>query len=327
MGRSGRNVSETMESIKVSFITTVFNEEDSIGPFLYSLANQSRRPDEIIIVDAFSTDKTEELIQAFIRTQTGRTTIVFLKKRGNRAVGRNSAVSRASFPIIACSDVGCIPDKDWLKKIVHPFSQKNIDVVAGYYVPVAESVFERCLATYTCVMPDKLDPYSYLPSSRSVAFRKQAWEKAGGYPEYLDTCEDLVFAKTLKDNGCRFYVEKDALVFWPQRKKLSSAAWQFYNYAVGDGRARYFRWQTPLLFARYSLAILLFGLAVIVQSQFILLIVAAVVFLYLVLSVLKNYRYIHDLRAIFWLPVLQLTADFCVLAGTSIGYFQRFIRK
>ena len=53
--------------IKASLVTTVYNEEDSIGDFLNSIRPQTIKPSEIIIVDADSKDKTQEIIRKFIK--------------------------------------------------------------------------------------------------------------------------------------------------------------------------------------------------------------------------------------------------------------------
>ena len=47
-----------MEKVKATFITTVYNEETSVKEFLDSLFSQSKLPDEIIIVDGGSSDRT-----------------------------------------------------------------------------------------------------------------------------------------------------------------------------------------------------------------------------------------------------------------------------
>ena len=51
--------------MKVSLITTVFNEEKTITPFLKSVLVQIRKPNEIIIVDGGSTDFTVKKISEF----------------------------------------------------------------------------------------------------------------------------------------------------------------------------------------------------------------------------------------------------------------------
>ena len=71
---------------------------------------------------------------------------------------------------IVATDAGCILKKDWFEKITQPFTNRNIDVVAGFYKPITNSVFEKCFSTYTCTMSDQVTA-DFLPSSRSFAFR------------------------------------------------------------------------------------------------------------------------------------------------------------
>lgn len=310
---------------KVSFITTVLNEEDSILEFLESYSRQTKKADEVIIVDGGSIDLTTKLISRFVKDNK-KLNIKLLKKKGNRSIGRNTAISRTKYEIIACSDVGCIFDENWLKEITAPFNKdKNLGVVAAFYLPKTNSVFEKCLATYTCVMKDKVDKKKFLPSSRSIAFRKEAWEKVGGYSKELDTCEDLVFAKKLKQRGVRFKFTDKAFVYWPQEKGLKKATKQFYEYAKGDGRALYFRPQTPLLFARYMMGLSLFLLFFIYWSPLFLLYFILGFLFYIVWIIDKNYRYVEDFRGYLYLPLLQFASDIAVMAGMVVGVKKRLI--
>ena len=309
----------------ISFIATIYNESDSIKLFLNSLLSQSMQPDEIVIVDAGSEDNTVGVVKSILNE--GKIPWKVFQKKGNRSIGRNEAVKRATGNIIVASDAGCILNKNWLKNITYPFKDKSISVVAGYYLPKTNSVFEKCLAAYTCVMPDKLNKVNYLPSSRSVAFRKSAWKKVGGYPEELDTCEDLVFARNLKKSGLRFYVEDKSIVYWPQRKNLHEAFRQFYGYAKGDGQARYIRPQTPLLFGRYLVGLFLAvgGLIFHIDQMYISLLV--LLLLYLLWVIQKNYRYVRVSEALFWLPILQITSDIAVMKGTFTGCLSKFTEE
>jgi glycosyltransferase involved in cell wall biosynthesis len=220
--------------MKTSLIITVKNEENTIEECLDSLLSQSRMPDEIIIVDGGSTDKTVETIERYIKNEVPIKLIV--AKGANIAQGRNIAIENAKHEIIASTDAGCITDKYWLKNLVAKFDDA-IDVVSGVYKPLTNTTFEGCVGEITCPKVEYLNESTFMPSSRSVAFRKVAWEEVGGYPEKLSYAEDTVFNLMLKKAGFKFKLAKDAVVYWRMRSNLRELFMQYYNYAKWDAIA------------------------------------------------------------------------------------------
>jgi len=308
--------------MKISFVTTVFNEEKTINKLLDSIKKQTVYPDEVIIVDGGSTDNTLSVISNF-QFPISNKNVKIINKEGNRSVGRNEAIRNSKGEVIAVSDAGCVLDRSWIKNIKKPFENKGVDIVGGFYKPITTSIFEKCLATYTCTMPDRVNPKTFLPSSRSVAFRKEVWQKVRGYPEELDTCEDLVFDKKLKNAGLKFAFAKSAIVYWPQRKNIFQAFGQFFNYATGDGRAFYIRPQTPVLFIRYLFGFILIAVYILTKSNVLLSIIYYLLSVYIAWSIYKNYKYVKHLAAFIYLPLLQLTSDIAVIFGTFLGLIHR----
>lgn len=279
--------------LKVSFVTTVKDDPEGLRTLLDSLKQQTRQPDEVIVIDG--------------------------EKSGtNRAQGRNLGIKKAKGEIIAISDAGCRLEKEWLERITEPFEDPKIDVVAGYYKPVTKSIFQKCLACYTCMPIDKVTPCQYLPSSRSIAFRKRAWKKVGGYPENLDYCEDLIFVKKLKKADCKFEFAPLALVYWPQRKNLKEAFKQFFNYALGDAQALYWPHlkKIGLVYLRY-----LIGFWFLILLSFAYLLIC--LFAYFFWAIGKNYHHVRHPSAFIYLPLLQFTADLAVMAGAWRGLLKR----
>ncbi len=306
-----------------TFIATVFNEEDTIEDLLDSLLRQTKMPDEIVFVDGKSADTTYKILMSYVEKFKEKS-IKFsaVIKRGNRAVGRNEAIKHSKGNIILCSDAGCILDKNWVKYITEPFANPKVDVVAGYYKGKATDVFQKSLIPYVLVMPDKVDPNTFLPATRSIAFKKLAWRKAGGFTEQFSNNEDYVFAKRLKAIEANIYFKKDALCEWIPRKNLRQAFIMFFRFAMGDAESNILRPKVVLIFIRYLLASLIAFLFFIFKLYFILYALYFILLMYFVWAIIKNYKYVLDYRAIFILPILQIVSDIAVLTGTLFGLFK-----
>lgn len=312
--------------MKTSLIVTVLNEAKTISSLLDSIVSQSLQPHEVIFVDAGSGDKTVGIIKNYsIIIKNLR---VLVKKGTNRSVGRNEAVKRAKGDIIAVTDAGCVLDKNWLSEMTKPLSVEKNSVVAGYYLPQRDTIFQKCVAPYFCVMPEEIKKnsrkkgFEFLPSSRSLAFRKSVWEQVGGYPGKLNYCEDLVFDQKIKKAGYKIIFNPKAIVYWPQKKSFRAVFRQFYHYAYGDGQVFLSPYQTHtrkilFLYFRYFSAALLLVLCLIFPEFWGLFVFISAG--YLLIDILLKYHYVNNFKAILYFPVLRIMADSAVMLGALMG--------
>jgi glycosyltransferase involved in cell wall biosynthesis len=313
-----------MVKLRTTLICTVLNEEKTIGRFLDSIASQSKFPDEIIIVDGGSKDETIQKISEFkFPDAKNFPNIKLLFKNGNRAIGRNEAISNASGDIILISDSGCILDKNWIRNITIPFNDKKMDVVAGYYKGLAKSSFQKSLIPYVLVMPDKVNKNEFLPATRSMALRKSVWQSLKGFNEKLSHNEDFAFANKIKEAGIKIYFKKSAIVYWLPRKNLIQSFKMFFRFALGDVQSGIFREKVLYIFLRYILAVYLLILGFIEKSLLLNSFLILVLGSYIGWSVWKNYKYVKAFKAIIYLPLLQFTSDLAVLLGSTLGLLQK----
>lgn len=218
----------------VSVIATVRNERSSVERLLDSLLAQSRRPDEIVIADGASTDGTLAVLERYAQCHGVRV----LSQPCNIAEGRNLGIRAASGTHIAVTDAGCLVDPDWLRELLARFdADEAVDVVAGNFRFETHNDFEQASVLGT-FQPnrDATEAARYYPSSRSLAFKKSAWELAGGYPEWLYAAEDTLFNIRLRQVGCRFEFAQRAVVRWRPRETWAKLARQRVNFARGNGR-------------------------------------------------------------------------------------------
>jgi len=218
---------------RTALILTVLNEAGTVDKLLESVAAQRSAPDEIVIVDGGSTDGTREAL----RLWESRLPLRVVEKPGATiAGGRNAAIRASTAELIAVTDAGVRLEPDWLAELQTRLTPQ-VDVVSGFFSPDACSTFEWALGATSLPTVEDIDPTSFLPSSRSVLFRRSAWQQVGGYPEWLDYCEDIVFDLALRRAGCRFAFAPLAIAWFRPRQSFQAFFRQYYLYARGDGKA------------------------------------------------------------------------------------------
>ena len=178
---------------------------------------------------------------------------------------------------------------------------------------------------YTLPEEREIRPERFLPSSRSVAFRRQDGLAIGGYPEWLDYCEDLVFDLRMQAHAGKPVWRPGAVARFRPRRRLASFARQYYLYARGDGKAGLWPRRHAVRYGVYGLAVPALTLIAAAGN--------AVGWLGLIGGILvmtaRPYRrLVHQwsalstgerLAAIGWVPAVRLVGDLAKMAGYPVG--------
>jgi len=220
--------------MNISLIATVKNEGEALLSLLDSVLNQTRPPDEVIICDGGSTDNTLQILEQY---QQWLPLKVVHAPGSNISQGRNRAITAAAGPLIAVTDAGVVLSPRWLETLASSMSAENTPVVSGWFEPDPYTDFEVVMGATVLPTLNDVNPQNFLPSSRSVAFQKRAWEAVGGYPEWLDYGEDLVFDLALRERYGPFPFASSAVAYFRPRGSLRSFFRQYFHYARGDGKA------------------------------------------------------------------------------------------
>ena len=93
---------------------TVRNDREGLRILLDALAKQARAPDEVIVVDAASTDGTRELAEAYARAASFPVTVESFPC--TRGAGRARIVALARGDLVAFTDADCEPPPEWLAR-------------------------------------------------------------------------------------------------------------------------------------------------------------------------------------------------------------------
>ncbi len=318
----------------ISLIATVLNEGDSIHHLLNSIGAQTRQPDEIVIVDGGSVDNTCEIITSY----RDRLPVQVLVEPGcNISQGRNRAIEAASGDIVAVTDAGVQLSAAWLEAITEPLLlNPGLNGVAGFFLADPQTPFEIALGATTLPLPDEIEAETFLPSSRSIAFRRSAAIEVGGYPEWLDYCEDLVFDLRFRSMNGPFAFEQTALVYFRPRSSIGSFYRQYFLYARGDGKADLWFRRHVIRYAAYWLlapAIFLLG-ALNEPYWWGLYLPGAAYYLYqpyrrlpVILRRWRGKSLIAWIHCVLMIPLIRLVGDIAKMRGYPIGRLWRWRNK
>jgi len=314
---------------RVSVIITVLNEADSVTALLDSLLAQTRAPDEIVVVDGGSSDGTVEILNGYA-ARAAVPVRVLVRPGSNISQGRNIAIEQANGPIIASADAGVRLEVDWLDRLTRPFDAENPpDVVSGFFLADPTNMFELVLGAVTLPTVQEIDSEAFHPSSRSVAYTREAYQAVGGYPEWLDYCEDLLFDFALRDAGYRFIFVPEAIVHFRPRPTLPAFCKQYYRYARGDGKADFWRYRHAIRYGTYAALVVFILLAALHHPLWLLPFCGA-----LIGTLCAPYKrlasHLEELSrrdrvvAMLWAPVIRWTGDIAKMIGYPVGVWWRW---
>ncbi len=316
----------------ISVIVTVKNEERSIRELLDSLVAQTRLPDELVLVDGGSSDGTVAIVEGY-RGASPFPIRIIAEEGANISRGRNLAIAAAAHSLIASTDAGVSLSPNWLADLASPLEEGRADVVSGFFAADPRNSFEAAMGATVLPALSDGEPRTFLPSSRSIAFRKEAWVAAGGYPEWLDYCEDLIFDLALRDQGVRFAFAPSAVAHFRPRSNLRAFSRQYYHYARGDGKADLWRKRHAIRYATYLVA--LPSLVMMATAWHPLwwfpLLLGAAAYLWdpyrRLRTFLEPYGLWDRLKAILWVPIIRVTGDVAKMAGYPAGVRWRLARR
>lgn len=313
--------------MKISLIVTILNEGDNIHKLLDSIVAQTRQPDEVVICDGGSRDNTLAVVERY----QGRLPIKLIVQPGaNISEGRNAAITAATYDTIAVTDAGVRLSPGWLAELVQALEAQNTKrAVAGFFLPDTHTPFE--VAMGATVLPQLRDvaPAKFMPSSRSVGFHRDVWLRVGGYPEWLDFCEDLILDFNIHAAAGGFAFAPEAIVYFQPRTSLQAFWKQYYQYARGDGKADLFFKRHLIRYLTYLVVlpvILLAGL-LINPLWWLLLVIGG---LYIVWAPYRrlfqqwtDLTRIQKLQAFFWVPIIRVYGDVAKMVGYPVGILWR----
>ena len=214
----------------LSVIIPALNEERHVGALLSDIAAQTRKPDEVLVVDAGSTDGTVPVVRrsAFAELLEGTPPV---------AGGRNLGGPRATGDVLIFLDADVRLSGDILEDFLGEFENRGLDVACPLYVPYRSTpaieafhgVFNLVTRVFQGTLPSG--------AGHCIAVKRSVFQESRGFDPGLKF-DDIELIRRLS-RGRRFGIVGERVF-------------------VSDRRYR--EQGTPRMILRYSLMALFFAL-------------------------------------------------------------------
>lgn len=204
----------------ISVIIPTLNAEHEIEALLIALDRQSIQPNEILVVDSASEDKTIELVQKHKRVRL----LEIDRQDFNHGTTRDMALNESSGDFVCFLTQDAVPvSDDYLKRLVAPMVEdSNIALVSGRQLPKADARrFEQLVRDFN--YPDtpsvrskgdlrKYGIKTFFASDTCSVYRRTAYLECGGF-DHVNTNEDMLMAAKFIASGMKVAYEPRAEVY------------------------------------------------------------------------------------------------------------------
>jgi len=179
--------------VHLSVVIPLYNKREYIGRALASVAKQTYPASEVIVIDDGSTDDGAEIVERY----TGLPVRLIRQRNKGVSAARNAGINAASGEWVAFLDADDEYHSDFLAQIAEAVLRyPDVGVAYGwsYFLESSESTVPGKAQAHPLLLDDYL---AYVVfgggrevNSSSVAIRRDAFAKAGAFPEGVCVGED-----------------------------------------------------------------------------------------------------------------------------------------
>jgi cellulose synthase/poly-beta-1,6-N-acetylglucosamine synthase-like glycosyltransferase len=229
-----------MATEQAGIIIPVRNGAATLAACLDACFAQTVKPADVIVVDDGSTDNSA----AIARDKGAR---VVVQAPSGPAAARNRGAKEAAWGVIAFTDADCIPQPDWLERLLEAF-EPGVDGVGGAYANAnPDKWLSRMIQQEILLRHEKMQGEVDFLGSFNAAFRREAFMEMGGFDEDFKaaSAEDNDLSYRMRDAGYALRFAPNAVVahnhperLWPYlRTQGRHGFWRMKLYAKHPKRA------------------------------------------------------------------------------------------
>ena len=227
--------------MKISAYIPCYNVERYIEPTIQALLDQTLPPEEILIIDDGSRDRTIEI--------ASKCPVRIIRHKTNKglAAGRNTAFANARCDFVAAMDADAVVKRDWLERLSEAFVGPSVAGSGGRLLEnYRDTPADEWRATHLGQDLGEQRIEIIWPTPKRLGgfgslYRKEAVAKVGGYNErYRTNYEDVDLCERLLRAGYKLVFDPRARAHHMRQDTVSSVIrtawrWDFYSHYFNGG--------------------------------------------------------------------------------------------
>lgn len=220
---------------RFSVIVPVYNRRDEVRDLLESLANQTLKNFEVMLVEDGSTEPCDDIA----RQHENRLELHYYHKSNEgRSIARNYGIERATGDYFVFFDSDCVVPAHYFEILTRELDRDYTPCYGGpdaahegfSMVQKAINFAMTSFLTTGGIRGGKVQLEKFTPRSFNMGYSREVWEKVGGFREMFS--EDIDMSLRISGAGFGTRLIREAFVYHKRRVDLKKFARQTYVFGM-----------------------------------------------------------------------------------------------
>lgn len=318
--------------INFSIIVPVYNRADEIKELFDSLALQTLKNFEVIVVEDGNGD-SEPVVKAYEKILQIQ---YFYQKDTSVSFRRNFGAKNAKSNFFIFFDSDCIIPPDYFEKLRKIETKENFDAYGGRdaamstFTPFQQAVNYAMTSFLTTggVRGNKKKIDKFYPRSFNMGFTKEVFEKTGGFPEDITPPgEDMILSIRIHESNFNVHSEPDLYVYHKRKVSLKRFWKQIYSFAYVRLKISYLYPSTFKIFYLFPIAFVLYNIISIIFAIYVSILPLLALFLYIILIFVDALFKTKSIRVAMISICTSILQFWAYGIGFSLAFFNRLFKN
>ena len=220
---------------RFSIIIPVYNRIDEVRDLMESLAHQSCKDFEVVIVEDGSSAPCKDVVEEYSDRVNAS---YYYKENEGRSIARNHGLERAKGDYFIFFDSDCVIPPDYFKTLSDALDKKTLDCFGGpdaahESFSTTQKAINYSMTSFLTtggIRGGKVQLEKFVPRTFNMGYSRKVYEKVGGFREMFS--EDIDMSTRIRQAGFSIGLIREAYVYHKRRVNMKLFTRQVYVFGM-----------------------------------------------------------------------------------------------